>query len=174
VGIVGALPDPERAGRLGFADEGDAIAIVGELVHALDGSELAKLRGEPPSPGLPIMKAETVRDAHATVRDAVRSGALKNAHDIAEGGLAVALAECCAAGGIGARVELGDAGEAGLFGEAPGAAFVVSGPEEALRSAGMRVIGRVGGDVLELTAGDARLKLAVGELITMRESSLLA
>jgi phosphoribosylformylglycinamidine synthase len=174
VGIVGALPDPDRAGRLGFADEGDAIAIVGELVHALDGSELAKLRGEPPSPGLPIMKAETVRDAHATVRDAVRSGALKNAHDIAEGGLAVALAECCAAGGIGARVELGDAGEAGLFGEAPGAAFVVSGPEEALRSAGMRVIGRVGGDVLELTAGDARLKLAVGELITMRESSLLA
>jgi phosphoribosylformylglycinamidine synthase len=174
VGIVGALPDPDRAGRLGFADEGDAIAIVGELVHALDGSELAKLRGEPPSPGLPIMKAETVRDAHATVRDAVRSGALKNAHDIAEGGLAVALAECCAAGGIGARVELGDTGEAGLFGEAPGAAFVVSGPEEALRSAGMRVIGRVGGDVLELTAGDARLKLAVGELITMRESSLLA
>ena len=39
----------------------------------------------------------------------VRAGALRSAHDVAEGGLAVALAECCLAGGVGARVDLGAA-----------------------------------------------------------------
>ena len=40
------------------------------------------------------------------MREAVRAGALSSAHDIAEGGLAVALAECCLVGGVGAQVEL--------------------------------------------------------------------
>ena len=72
------------------------------------------------------MDVQAVRDAHEAVRDGVRSGALHNAHDIAEGGLAVAIAECCIAGGIGASVEL--PADLELFGEAPGRAFVVSGP----------------------------------------------
>ena len=57
----------------------------------------------------------------------VNAGALRSAHDIAEGGIAVALAECCIAGQIGATVEL----PAGIepFAEAPGRAFIVSGPE---------------------------------------------
>ncbi len=66
----------------------------------------------------------------------VRAGALSSAHDIAEGGLAVALAECCLAGGLGAEVELGpqlsgDGPFAALFGEGAGG-FVVSGPADAL------------------------------------------
>jgi phosphoribosylformylglycinamidine synthase len=47
-----------------------------------------------------------VRAAHSFVRAAVRDGLLSSAHDIAEGGLAVALAECCLAGGLGAAVGL--------------------------------------------------------------------
>ena len=46
VGIVGKLPDAARAGRLGFAQEGDAIALVGPFAPSLVGSELAKLLGE--------------------------------------------------------------------------------------------------------------------------------
>ena len=68
----------------------------------------------------------------------MRAGALRSAHDVAEGGLAVALAECCLAGGLGARVDLSPlrpAGEALLFGEGPGA-FVVSGPAQSLRAFG--------------------------------------
>ena len=42
-----------------------------------------------------------LRTLHAAVRQAVRAGALRSAHDVAEGGLAVALAECCLAGGVG-------------------------------------------------------------------------
>jgi phosphoribosylformylglycinamidine synthase len=167
VGIVGKLPDAATAGRLGFANEGDAIAVTGSFPHSLAGSELAKLRGEPPVGPLPFMDKQGVRDAQQKVRDAVRSGALQNAHDVAEGGLLVAIAECCLEGELGARIELDDVGEEGLFGEAHGRAFVVSGPEDALRAAnltGMRMIGRVGGEHLELTTGRAHLKLLISEL----------
>ena len=48
------------------------------------------------------------RASQRAIRDAVRAGALSSAHDIAEGGLATALAECCLAGGLGAEVVLAD------------------------------------------------------------------
>ena len=95
----------------------------------------------------------------------MRSGALRSAHDIAEGGIAVALSECCIAGSVGATVSLPN----GLdpFAEAPGQGFIVSGPEEAL--AEMTVIGRVGG--AELTI-EGELALAVSELREAREFGL--
>jgi phosphoribosylformylglycinamidine (FGAM) synthase-like enzyme len=165
IGMVGRLPDPARAGRLAFAAEGDVIALVGEFDPSRAGSELAKLRGEEIAGPLPPMDEQAVRDAQDKVRSMVASGALKNAHDIAEGGIAVALAECCVAGQIGARVTLPD----GLdpFGEAPGRAFVVSGTESAL--AGLRVIGRVGGDRLAVTG---LLDLAVSDLRAARDGGL--
>ena len=165
IGMVGSLPDAERAGRLGFAAEGDAIAIVGTFAPANAGSELAKLRGEEISGPLPLLDERALRDAHELVRRLVRSGALHNAHDIAEGGLAVALAECCVAGAVGAQVRLPE----GLdpFGEAPGRAFVVSGAEADL--AQFEVIGRVGGSELEL---DGMLKIAVSDLREARERGL--
>ena len=175
IGMVGKLPDAARAGRLAFLEEGDAIALTGYFGHSLAGSELAKLRGQAPAGPLPPMDKHAVRDAQEKVRDAVRSGALKNAHDISEGGLAVAIAECCVAGGIGATVELADVGERGLFGEAPGCAFVVSGSEEALLAAGLprlQVIGRVGGDRLAISAGGLELNLPVSELRDARERGL--
>ncbi|HEY2652553.1 MAG TPA: phosphoribosylformylglycinamidine synthase subunit PurL [Solirubrobacteraceae bacterium] len=164
VGIVGKLPDAGRAGRLGFRSEGDAIALVGEFHPSLAGSELEKLRGHPPRGPLPSVKANAVRDAREAVRDGIRTEALYNAHDIAEGGVAVALAECCIAGGIGARVEVA----LDLFGESPGTAFVVSGPREVVASIG-RVIGTVGGSRLVI---EERLDVAVSELAAVRERGL--
>jgi phosphoribosylformylglycinamidine (FGAM) synthase-like enzyme len=165
IGMVGRLPDPARAGRLGFAVEGDAIAVVGEFAPSPAGSELAKLRGVKIGGPLPAMDEQAVRDAHETVRLMVHSGALHNAHDIAEGGLAVAIAECCIAGGLGATVSLSP--EIDPFAEAPGRAFVVSGSRDAL--AGLPVIGCVGGDRLEL---EGRLKIAVSELRAAHERGL--
>jgi phosphoribosylformylglycinamidine synthase len=165
VGIVGQLPDAERAGRLGFRHEGDAIALVGPFAPSLAGSELAKLLGEAPSGNLPAVDPSGLRDAHDMVREGIRSGVLHSAHDIAEGGLAVALAECCIGGGIGARITLPD--YLHLFAEAPGQGFIVSGPEDALADG--LIIGRVGGTELEI-AGE--LKLAVSELEASREGGL--
>jgi phosphoribosylformylglycinamidine synthase subunit PurL len=180
IGMVGRLPDARRAGRLGFARTGDELALIGPFAPSLAASELAKLRGEALPDGLPEIDLEVVRDAQVTVRDAVRAGALTSAHDIAEGGLAVALAECCLAGSLGAEVSLGadfwavvepaaGAGAGGsasalqsaLFGECSGA-FLVSAPAAALSDLAERTalvrLGAVGGERLVISAaGDGSL-----------------
>jgi phosphoribosylformylglycinamidine synthase subunit PurL len=152
VGMVGELPDAACAGALGFAQPGDTVALIAASgwSPSLTGSELAKLRGEPPEGELPAADLGELRAVHAAVRQAVRSGALRSAHDVAEGGVAVALAECCVAGGVGAEVAV-DTAERALFGEGPGA-FVVSGPRDAFAAFGAAatVIGTVGGDALRI------------------------
>jgi phosphoribosylformylglycinamidine (FGAM) synthase-like enzyme len=188
IGMVGRLPDARRAGRLGFVRAREAIALVGPFVPSLAASELAKLRGEPLPDGLAQIDIAAVAAAQAAVRDAVRAGVLHSAHDIAEGGLAVALAECCLGGGLGAEVSLGeDLWEttallapghgsvspvsarvtAALFGEGAGG-FLVSGAEEVLSGlaerTAVRRIGTVGGDALRIDLGDGSLSATLEEL----------
>jgi phosphoribosylformylglycinamidine synthase II len=167
IGMVGRLPDPERAGGLAFAREGDVIALVGDFsAAALIGSELAKLRGEAVAGPLPRLDEDAVRRTHATLRALVNTGAARSAHDIAEGGIAVALAECAIAGGVGAVVALPH----GLdpFAEAPGRAFIVSGTEEALQ--GQAIIGRVGGSALEI---EGVLSVELSQLASVRSEGLV-
>jgi len=158
VGMVGRLPDARRAARLGFARAGDRVALVGPFAPSLAASELSKLRGEPLPDRLPPIDLDAVIAAQAAVREGVRSGALASAHDVAEGGLAVALAECCLAGGVGAEVELERGGEALLFGEGAGG-FLVSGSEDALAELAARVharvLGTVGGERLRVVSAHA-------------------
>ena len=181
IGMVGRLPDVRRAGRLGFQRSGDEIALVGPFAPALPASELAKLRGEPLPDGLAALELEAVIAAQAAVREAVRANALASAHDIAEGGLAVALAECCLSGHLGAQVELGDelfarcgtqpgepsASWCALFGEGPGG-FLVSGPAQALSELGRCTslvrLGTVGGGELRIALAGTRLSLSLDEL----------
>jgi phosphoribosylformylglycinamidine synthase subunit PurL len=169
VGMVGELPDVSRAGRLGFRAEGDRIAIVGDFVPELRGSELARLGGAELPSALPECDLGRVRATQAEVCEAVRSGALASAHDISDGGLATALAECCLAGGLGAEVGLADTVKPlrGLFGEAPGG-FVVSGAAADLRALAervpVRVVGTVGGARLTIVAGEARVEISLERL----------
>ena len=103
------------------------------------------------------------------LRAAVREGSLPTVHDVSEGGLAVALAECCIGGGVGARVAGGD--EAELFGEGPGG-VVVAGPREAVEAVpGARVIGAVGGDALQI---EGALSVPVAELREAYEGAIPA
>ncbi len=176
VGMVGALPDARRAGRLGFAQAGDTIALVGPLAPSLQASELSKLRGHALPDELPDFDIAAVRSAQFAVRGAVRVGGLSSAHDIAEGGLAVALAECCLAGGLGAEValdELADDNGGGedllrvLFGEAPGG-FIVSGIATGVRALGrrttVRVIGTVRAEDMRIDLGGLSLSTTLAEL----------
>jgi phosphoribosylformylglycinamidine synthase len=159
VGMVGKLPDVRRAGHSGFARGGDAIALVGPFVPSLKASELAKLQGEDLPDGLPAIDVEAVLAAQAAVREGVRNGALTSAHDIAEGGLAVALAECCLVGGLGAQLNLSGEIER-LFGECSGG-FVVSGQERELltlsQHTSVEPIGAVQGESLILGEIDVSL-----------------
>jgi phosphoribosylformylglycinamidine synthase len=169
VGMVGRLPDPARAGRLGFALEGDVVAICGEFDPQLPGGELWKLRGEGLPDRLAAVDPAKIRAAQEAVRDAVRGGELTSAHDIAEGGFLVAVAECCLAGGIGAALDLGPSDDPlrHLFGEGPGG-FVVSGPRQALERLAegtpLDIFGTVGGEALEVTIAGETFGATLDEL----------
>ncbi len=162
VGMVGRLPDVRRVPSLGFAAEGHVIALVSPrgFRASLAGSELAKLHGSELPDRLPEVDVAAVWECIEQVRSAARGGTLASIHDVAEGGLAVALAECCLAGRIGASVSPPDGADrlTGLFGEGVGR-FVVSGPPEALSAlaAGLgdavATIGTVGGASLALEGG---------------------
>ncbi len=177
IGMVGRLPDARSAGRLGFARAGETIALVGPFAPSLPASELAKLHGQALPDELGDIDIAAVRSAQFAVRGAMRVGGLSSAHDIAEGGLAVALAECCLAGGLGAEVRLDGDGGGGedladplrlLFGEGPGG-FLVSGTPSGVRSLGrrtrVRTIGVVGGDALTIALADTTVSATLSELI---------
>jgi phosphoribosylformylglycinamidine synthase len=173
IGMVGLLPDATRAGRLGFAKPGDAIALVGwgDAEPSLDASELSKLRGEPLPDGLPPVDVGAVVAVLDAVREAVRGGELSSVHDVAEGGFLVAIVEAALAGGLGAALDLGDSEDVWtrLFGERPGG-FVVSGPRDVLEQLGERVpveiLGTVGGDHVEIAVSSLTERWSLDELRT--------
>lgn len=172
IGMVGRLPDVTRAGRLGFAREGDAVALAGwDAAPALAGGELAKVRGEPLPDELPEVDLPRERGVLEAIRDAVRAGGLTSCHDVTDGGFLVAVAEACLAGGLGATLDLGPSDDvwSHLFGERPGG-FVLSGSREALEQLGQRVpldiFGTVGGPDLALTIAGESLTWSLDELAT--------
>jgi phosphoribosylformylglycinamidine synthase len=119
-----------------------------------------------------------VRSAIELVRQAVHDGLVTAAHDVSDGGLACALAECAIAGEVGASVDLdplvelrGCSGEAALFGEGVGG-FLVAGTRdrvEALERQGaasgvdVLPIGTAGGDRLTLSAAEAEVSVSLAE-----------
>jgi phosphoribosylformylglycinamidine synthase subunit PurL len=170
VGMVGKLPDPASVPRTGFAESGHAVALVGPFRPAPEGSELEKLRGRL-ADGLPEVDLAEQAAALEALREAVRSGSLATVHDVADGGVAVALAECCIEGGIGARVALPSDDATALFGEAPGGA-VLAGPREAVDEVpNAQVIGEVGGDALDIIGA---LRVPVADLSGAYEGAIPA
>jgi phosphoribosylformylglycinamidine synthase len=179
VGLVGELPDPERAGGLALAED-DAIAVAGPFAPSLAGSELAKLRGEL-GPGLPGVDLAAQAAAQRFVREAMRSGSVTAAHDVSEGGLACALAEMAIAGRIGVECDLdplvearGSSGETAAFGEGPGG-YLLAGPAEAIARLASRaegdgvdlwVVGSAGGTEIEVSAGELELALPLADAVT--------
>jgi phosphoribosylformylglycinamidine synthase len=101
------------------------------------------------------------------VREGIRNRDFTSAHDIAEGGILVAIAECCIATGLGAIINLPD--DIDPFGEDFGTAFIVSGPTEGLE--GLLIIGAVGGR--ELVVNDL-FNVAVSELSGIHAQGLAA
>ncbi|MBI5560724.1 MAG: phosphoribosylformylglycinamidine synthase subunit PurL [Deltaproteobacteria bacterium] len=163
VGMVGIIEDIDRRATLWFKDEGDVIAVIGDTYEELGGSEYLKAihsleRGLPP--GIDLEKEKNVQEA---CREAIMDGIIKSAHDVSDGGLAVALAEALFSpgGAKGATVELSGGGireDALLFGESQSRIIVsmdkkdVKKVENIAKAHGVpvRVIGRVRGDFLKI------------------------
>ncbi|HET9593835.1 MAG TPA: phosphoribosylformylglycinamidine synthase subunit PurL [Solirubrobacterales bacterium] len=167
VAMVGELPDPAQVAGNAFVNEGDAIGLIGPFEPSLAGSELAKQRGELKM-GLPQPEIENVAAACEIVRNAVRAGQLTSVHDVSDGGLAVAIAECAIAGSIGCDTNVEHLRERGaqpteaLFGEGPGG-FLISGDRATLEDLGAVLIGTVGGDRISIGAGDRSLSVTLAD-----------
>jgi phosphoribosylformylglycinamidine synthase len=145
VGCVGAVADVRAVP--GAWREGDVVLLAGGADLALDGSEYQVLFRGGPAGRTPAV--DYVAEA-ALVHFLWRSAAvLTAAHDVADGGLAVALAELALHSDIGVGLEL-EADALAWFGEGSGRAVVACSPEraEALEGVPLRRLGVVGGGKL--------------------------
>ena len=163
IGMIGRIEDYAHRLQAGFKNEGDFVLVIGSSHNDLGGSEYLKVEhglvaGRPPA--LDLVRERAVG---TLVLTAARAGHLRSAHDCSDGGLLVALAECCLLGGMGMRgpaltLEPPLRLDAAFFGESP-SRFIVSAPSRAmpeLQSLARRhhveisLLGMAGGDVLEL------------------------
>jgi phosphoribosylformylglycinamidine synthase len=163
VGMVGLLEDVGKRIRLPFAKGGDAIAVLGRTRDDLGGSEFLRVirgRDEGPCPDVDLAAERRLIELLGRLAE---QGSLASAHDLSDGGLAVALAECAMNSGVGAEVTLDSTlrPSALLFGETAGRVLVSFGPDEEaeIRSEAERlavpfeVAGRTGGERLLIAAG---------------------
>jgi phosphoribosylformylglycinamidine (FGAM) synthase-like enzyme len=144
VGCVGLVPDVRSVP--GAWRAGDTVLLAGASPVSLNGSEYQAVFGTPGGRPAPLDLAAEARLVEFLWRSAPL---LSLAHDAAEGGVLVALAEAALASEVGAELDLpGDAPR--LFGEGGGHAVVACAPEHVERLAGvpLRQLGVVGGEAV--------------------------
>ncbi len=157
IGMVGVVEDLAHVTRSAFAGSGDVIVLLGRNTAELGGSEYLKVVHGLVVGDAPAIDLAAERVLQESLLDAIRAGLIRSAHDCAEGGLAVALAESAIGDGenpLGIEVELHDElpANALLFGEAQSRVIVScsSGDEvellERMERSGVpaAAIGRVG------------------------------
>ena len=167
VGALGLMEDASKAVGAGFPSEGLAVVLLGAEPGAaeaqdLAGSEfLAVMHGL--TAGQPSIDLDLEQRVQETCREAIKQGLVLSAHDCSDGGLAVALAECCILGDVGLRCNLDAARwDAVLFGEKQSRIVVTVDSSDLptlaslARSQGVPVLplGRTGGERFVLRMGD--------------------
>ena len=188
IGMIGLIEDIDHVTRSTFANDGDSIVLLGKTTAELGASEyLARIHGVTagPPPACDLAAERSLIDA---LLEAIREGiVVSSAHDCSDGGLAVALAECCIADRgrpIGAKVDLSTVSSiptrALLFGEAQGRVIVSSAsPDRVIAAANRhgveaRRIGSVSGtaNALIISAGNATLSVKLNEMIAAYHDSI--
>ena len=183
IAMVGLLRTPKPITPW-FKGEGDAIVLLGRTREEISGSEYAAVihgntQGMPPWVDL-----EAERRLHQVVLEAGTRDLLRSAHDLSEGGLAIALAECCLLApeglpALGARIRVDESmrADAFLFGESQARMLVsvrrenVPTVRDLANEAGVSVavLGDVGGSMLEF---DGLASVSVAELRSIWDSAL--
>jgi phosphoribosylformylglycinamidine synthase len=129
---LGVVPSPATVPVPGVVEAGDDVWLVGPVVGALGGSHLDAVLGDDAGGPVPAPDASAA-DRHRQLHAAIRAGLVRSAHDLSEGGLAVAAAEWSLGGRLGLELELPadvDPLEA-LFGEGPGRYLIEVAPTDA-------------------------------------------
>jgi phosphoribosylformylglycinamidine synthase II len=95
VGMVGLIEDVKHITTQWFKDEGDLIVLLGETKEELGASEYLKVIHNLVKGNTPNLNLEEEKKIQDATLEMIHRGLIKSAHDCSEGGLAVALAECC-------------------------------------------------------------------------------
>ena len=188
IGMLGLIEDVKRVIQPGFKNAGDFIALLGATLDDLSISEYAAVFGaQGVDVRVPALDLETERAVQTACLRAAEAGLLRSAHDCSDGGIAVALAECCFSSlnrdAFGADIDItGDYDVATrLFSETP-SRIIVSFDEAALgdieeivaaASCAMTLLGNVGSDRLRIESdGEEVIQVDVAELEKAWRSSL--
>jgi phosphoribosylformylglycinamidine synthase len=183
VGVLGVHDDVRRRLSIGFSLDGADLVLLGRTRCELGGSAWAwhahaHLGGQPPRVDLAAERAlATVLIEAAAAAGDGQAGLLAAAHDLSDGGLAIALAESCLRGGLGCRVTLPGDPFCALFSESAARAVVAVRPGAQAAFAALaaehgvpaEAIGTVGGDSLRV---DGQFEIPLDELAAAHTGTL--
>jgi len=106
IGMTGLVKSLSHVTTMEFKDDGDFIILIGETKEELGASEYLDVIHNLITGDVPALDLKLERKAQDYILDIIRKGLVRSAHDLGDGGLAVALAESCIAGKLGANVSL--------------------------------------------------------------------
>jgi len=152
IGMVGIIKDIDKRCSAPYKDKGDLVVLLG---HNREEN------------GAPELDLDVENRVQKTCLEAIQSGIVKSAHDLSEGGLAVALAECSIISDRGSVINLSDKLKESdlLFGEAQSRILLTIAPENIfslsdfamLYQVPCAIIGKVGGKSLSIMRGKKKL-----------------
>jgi phosphoribosylformylglycinamidine synthase len=182
IGMVGLIEQEEHITTQWFKNAGDEIILVGNIGDELGGSRFLKIcRGEKIGPPPHVDLAHEIK-IQTAVRDLIRAGVVKSAHDCSEGGLAVAIAESCFNPKEKFGAEIRIAGESpsrtgvpvtiALFNESQSRIVISVAPENLERTRSMlreravpfQQLGKIGGDQLRIQIADEQFVWPIADL----------
>ncbi len=162
VSLMGVIADVNKAMTTDFLTAGDLVVVIGETRSELAGTTLEKVLGRQLA-GVPTVDTAAASARYRAVAKALDKGLIRSLHDLADGGLAVALAESALGGRLGAEIELdrvpGKGGDVELlFSETPSRFLASIAPDRwdefaALFDGQAAMIGRVTDGPVRVTRG---------------------
>jgi phosphoribosylformylglycinamidine synthase len=186
IGMVGIIEDVSKTIKQWFVNAGDVVILLGETLDEIGGTEYLKVihsqeRGLPPD--LDLDKEKALQDA---VLEMIGERLVKSAHDCSEGGLAVALAECCFNGEekpMGCAVDIPSElrADSVLFGESQSRIIVSAAKSDvdavvkiaSGHGVPCEVVGKVGGDALVIkVSGKALIDSKADKLKSVWENAI--
>ncbi|RSK43827.1 phosphoribosylformylglycinamidine synthase subunit PurL [Bacillus canaveralius] len=170
VGMVGLVEDVDHITTQHFKNSGDLIYVLGETKPEFGGSELQKLQYGKIFGKAPELNIEIEQQRQDQLLKAIRAGLVASAHDIAEGGLAVAIAESLiGTDRLGAEVNVSGDIISALFSESQ-SRFLVSVKKEDQEAFEKIVAASLVGFVTE--SAELKIESAEGDVLKVNTKSL--